>query len=93
MFKVIVYSQKQPFLIENIYNTEQGEGEFVASSVLNSEVVNNKVAKITQGNNCIFEIDKMSLHVLRKTVIDWYSPYQVYLSKAGISRLLILSIE
>ena len=49
------------------------ESLFVISTVMKSEIINNKV-EIKKGGNCIFEYDKNSLEIKRRITGDWYSP-------------------
>ena len=51
---------------------------FISSPVLNSEIKDNKVVKINDGGNCIFEIDKKSLEIKRRISGNWFSPNVLY---------------
>ena len=49
---------------------------FVCSPVIKHQIKNNKVIKINEGGNCIFEIDKASLEIKRRIIVIgiWYLP-------------------
>ena len=66
---------------------------FVTSAVIKAELFNNKVDKIIKGNNCIFEIDKVSLELKRKIVGNWFSPSQFYISNANYSYIIAYSFD
>ena len=62
---------------------------FVTSAVIVSEFFNND--KKIKGNNCIFEIDKISLEIKRKIVGNWFSPSQFYISNMNNSYSYIIA--
>ena len=44
---------------------------------------NDKVVKIEEGGNCIFEIDKVSLEIKRRITGSWYSPHLLNIESNG----------
>ena len=56
---------------------------YVSSPVFEHQLKNNKVKKINQGGNCIFEIDKTSLEIKRRIIGDWYSPNLLKIESNG----------
>jgi hypothetical protein len=56
---------------------------YVNNTVYDHEIINNKVIKINQGGNCLFEIDKESLEIKRRIIGNWFSPQLLNLKSNG----------
>jgi hypothetical protein len=56
---------------------------FVCSPVYEAKQINNKVIRISEGGNCIIEIDKESLELKRRIIGNWYSPQLLNIQSNG----------
>ena len=81
--KIEIYSPTQIHFTQNSL--------LVSSPAFNAQMNNNKVIKINDGGNCIFEIDKASLEINRRIIGSWYSPVLLNIEANG--NLQIMAYE
>ena len=66
---------------------------FVSSPVYEQRIENNKVIKIKDGGNCIFEIDKVSLEIKRRIIgNNWFSANLLNIELNGNLQIVACSL-
>ena len=66
---------------------------FVLGIILDAIIEKNKVNKIIQGGNCVFEVDKQSLEIKRKIIGDWFSPGYLNFSMNGNLHIIAYNFD
>ena len=62
----------------------------MSSAVYEHMMNKKKVLKITQGGNCIFEVDKASFEIKRRIIGNWYSPKVLKIEANGNLQIVAL---